>query len=316
MKTWLYLINPFITATNGSYRAMKKIASYTVAALTSKQADPFFASLLAAVQVPNTQYVAAYNDWLSQRGVQKSNTGSLKDLLKELSKTKIYDWDIAIQQLYRVNSPQYIALLPYRRVPFQTGSQLDKISAVKALATAIGSDAALQTIKTDVLAFYAKLTAAYDVQKGSISSTGVNSDAVEAARITIAEELYSVLGKLMDYYKVTPDKAAAYFDLQTIRNHEQTIFKHDIKAAETLLALTHTFEIDEEILLINRGSTALQFALVSSSTEPLANSVINVAANTEQTLKAQDLGKIATCRFLKVYNTSSTTSGAYTIELL
>lgn len=89
----------------------------------------------------------AYQSWSTGKGLQKGKTTSLYSQFKLLSSQKIEDWDIAIQQVYKQNTPQYVSLLPNRRKPFQTGSQESRINAVGTLSEAIGADAALQNCK-------------------------------------------------------------------------------------------------------------------------------------------------------------------------
>jgi hypothetical protein len=316
MKLWSFLNNVFLSATSNSYRAMKKIGNFTVAALDAKKSDPFFNSLLTLLLPYVTTYNNAYSTWVSKLGTQMGHTASLKDLLKQLSTEKIETWDLAIQNLYRDTTAQYIALLPYHRIPFQNGSQDDRITAVEALIKAIGDDTKLKDIKKEIQDFYDQLATDYNTQKGSKSSTSNNSDAVEAARIASATMLYGILGELMSHFKATPAEVGNYFDLQTLRNIEQSVYKHDINGGETLLAVTNTFEAEEEVRLVNRGLTILHFALVKEVAENIGDTFIAVAPNSEQTIDAALLGNIATNRYLKVMNTDANLKGAYTVELV
>ena len=316
MKTWSFLFNPFYNATVNSYRAMNKIANYTASALDKRKADAFFNSLLVALLPSVTNYTNAYATWVSQLGLQISSSQSLASLLAELSATKIEDWETAIKGVYKSTTPQFTALFPFHRIPFQNGSQTDRMNAVLALSKAIGSDADLAKVKTEVDAFYALLAAAYNAQKGNITGTGTNSDAVEAARVAVATELYGTLALLMNHYKDNPTEVANFFDLQTIRNHEQTIFKHDINAGETLLAVTHTFDAGEEVRLVNRGATELHFILTKETTDVVGVTAVVVAANSQIVINATTLGDIVNNRYLKVLNVDANLKGAYTIELV
>jgi len=315
MRPWIYLTNPFLVATEGSYRSMKKIGNFTSTALDSKAGNSFFDGLQTNLKPFVTNFNTSYNNWYSKKGQQLGQSSNLKTMLKTLSSDKIKEWDLEIQRQYKDHSPQYIALLPYHRIPFQSGSQRDKLDAIQTLITSIGSDTKLQTLKTEITSFYTDLKAAFDSQKGSIQNTGNHSNEVEAARIALAKELYGTLGQLMSHYKEQPELVADFFDMQTLRNHEQSIFKHDIKAGETLVALTHTFDTDEEIELINRGSTKLLIALVADANSDMPATATVLAANSSIVVLASTLGDIKS-RFLKVQNTDAAHAGAYTIELL
>jgi len=316
MKTWSYLINPFLTATENSQRSMKKICNFSINALKAQPTDVFLAARLVILSPFVTQYNLLFDTWFNNQAAQLGQSANLKDLLIQLRSQKIRDWDIAIQVVYKSGTPQYIALLPHHRTPFQKGSQLDIMGAVSTLSLSINNDVALADVKADVDAFYILLKDAYEAQKSSIAGTGNGSDALETQRISVSTQLYSLLGLLMDYYKETPEKTGNLFDLQTIRNHEQSIFKSNIAANETLLAMTHTFDADEEMIFINRGKTALAVALLPDENSPMGIKIITIAANSKQLIKLQDLADITTCRFLKVQNLSDLLEGAYTIELI
>ncbi len=76
-----------------------------------------------------------------------------------------------------------MALLPDRRTPFQNGSQTDRKSAVQALSDAIDADDDLVAVRVDVNAFYTQLSEALSAQKGNISGTKGNSNAVDKGRV-------------------------------------------------------------------------------------------------------------------------------------
>ena len=190
------------------------------------------------------------------------------------------------------------------------------MNAVSALSMSIGDDIKLQTTKAEIDAFDSLLKQAFQVQKTSIASSGNGSELLETSRITVAEQLYSLLGLLMDYYKKTPEKVANFFDLETIRNHQQSIFRAAVAPNTTVLALTHTFDVDEELIFINRGKTDLNLALLQESTYDIGIEFITIKTKSKQLIKLQDLADITTCRFLKVQNKDVNLAGAYTIELL
>ena len=180
------------------------------------------------------------------------------------------------------------------------------------------TDPALVTLKSDVDAFDLLFKTAFENQQGEESGTGNASDDLEAARIRLGVELYSTLGLMMDHYQLTPDKITNFFDLQTIRNHEQSVFRSNIKPGELLQELTHTFYADEEILFINRGNTILRVIVLDyiDGIPVWSNKFVEIPPKSQKTIKATEIGDPATCRFLKVLNMSDDTAGAFTIELL
>ena len=316
MKTWIYLSNPFLNVTDDSYRTCKKIADFTLNALHANPADVFLNGLYLGLKPTVDTFNNRYTDWTAQMGAQKGKTSQLTINLKTLQSQKIENWDIKIQNVYAQGSPEYIALLPNRRVNFQTGSQEDRINAVKTLGQALTGIASLATVKTDVDAFYTTIKANFDIQKSNLTTTSSASDAVEIARVAVCIELYNVLAQLMSHFKSNPIQADAYFDMQSIRNHEQTFFKGTLHAGELKLAMTHTFIIAENVRLINKGNTALRFGLCPLATSEIDDTTfIDVPANDEMIVESSLLGDLAN-RFLKVKNLDSSQGAKYNIMLL
>jgi hypothetical protein len=316
MRTWIFLTNTFLVITENSYRTAKKIGDYTLAALQAKSTDPFIGPIYTAFKPIVDAYNAAYNFWLSKIGTQKSFTNDFVMNLKLLSSSKIKQWDIAVQGQFLEGTTKYIAIFPNHRTPFQHGSQEDRIAACEALSIALVGIAPLASTKADVDAFIVLLKSNFNTQKGSLSNTATNSNALDAARITMCIELYSILGKLMSFYKTKPDNIAQFFDMETIRNHEQTFFKGTLHPSELELIMTHSFALGEQIRFVNRGTTTLRFALVSLANSPMSNSnFVDVAPNDEAFVEAEQLGDIA-YRFLKVLNTEATAGNKYSAMLL
>lgn len=324
-RSWIFLSNPFLVVTDGSYRKMKIIGDYTLAALQSAVpptppaakavAHVPFSDLVDLLQPLVTDYNSSYINWLSSQGTQKGKTQSLTGLLKNLQSKQIEDWDLAIQQVYRQDTPQYMMLLPQRRKPFQQGSQEDRMAAVGALNIAIGTDPVLQTLKTDVSNTYDALVAANNTQKGSKTSTSGNSDAVEAARITLGQGLYSVLGSLMSYYYENPDEIARFFALEELRSKEQNIYNQDIKGGETKALFARTFTDGEMLKLTDRGDTILNIALVHEKNDSMPADSFALQPHEEETVPASALGAAGN-RFLIIKNMNATEKGAFSVEVV
>ncbi len=320
-RPWIYLINTFLAVTADSYRAMKQIGDFTYAAVSTTAAtatDPekktFFTSLQTTLQPPVDEYDSAYVTWLSLQGAQKGQTRSLTDLLDDLRGTEIQAWDRAIQNVYLPGTPQYIALLPRHRTPFQSGSQQDRITAVGALSLATGKDDKLKDLHDKINAFYDELVTANNSQKGSKSTKNGSSAELEADRVALSTELYGVLGLLMNYFKATPDAIAPFFLIELLRNREQTEWEHTLKGDELRLALTHTFAEGELITLGNPGNTDLQVALVANKTDAMPDGAFLLKAGDQQTISPDMLGKPDN-RFLLVKNMSDTENGDYKIAI-
>lgn len=317
-RSWSFTNNPFLNCSKNSFPAMRKVGNFTVNALHKYPLDTFLAERYAAIAPLNKKYSDNYRIWDTQQATQLSNTASFKTLKKLLSSKLARKWDSSVQLTYDKDTDEYLAFFPHHRTPFQNGSNLSIMGAVTALSGSLGKDIALTVLNAEVAAFDTLLNAAFQKQQGEVADTVNSSDNLEDARIALGEELYCTLGLMMAHFKSSPEKITNYFDLETIRNHEQSIFRSNIKADELLLALTHTFYYDEEILFINSGNTFLRIALVddAQSIPSWVNKFVEIHPKSHITIPATDLGELPAARFLKVMNMSLDIAGAYTIELL
>ena len=316
MKRWTFLVNPFLAASQTSYVVMRKICNYTLNAVNKDPANVFMHTCYTTLNPFVNEFMLSFDTWRNNKAFSKGQTSNLSDLLFFLRSDKIREWDIQIQAIHPHSSPEYISLLPNYRTPFQSGSQLERMSAVNTLGIGLTNDVALATLKAEVVQFYLELKSAHNLQVAGKSNIGIGSDSVENARINMGVELYGVLGSMINHFKSTPDSITNYFDLETIRNHEQTTFRSKLAGDETVLAMKHTFGFEEEFILINRGKTTLRVALLAHQETPVGMLFIDVPPLTNKTIAAQDIGEIDTCKFLKVHNMDANLGGAYTIELL
>jgi hypothetical protein len=309
---WLYLQNPFLNATEKSFLKAMGISTYHDAALAAAKSDPGILECYNYYHPHHLNYKTAYDDWIEQGGEQQSETLNLNQLLLLLS-NKIRQWDIKIQNQYPSDTPAYKRLLPNRRQPFQNGTQLERVHAVEVLNLAIGTDESLTSVKTEVNNFNTLLQAAYESQKGDVSSTRTDSSTLDGFRVKMCEAQYADLGSLIKKFAATPERVGAFFDLQAIRHAEQTSFTGILKAGEVFTILKHTFAADDELVLINHGTEPLKFYL--GSAKNMQPGAVFVTVNSgAKTIVASELGDLKNT-FLTVLNTDTAHEAEFILEL-
>ncbi len=309
-KIWFFLSNPFLNATNESYPNAYQITVFHWAALNAAKKDPFFAALLATYQPIHDAFVAAYNQWTLQAGLQQGQTETIKQLFKDLN-VNIKTWDVAIQNVYTDTSPTYKGLLPHKRSPFQTGTQNDRLTAIQNLIDAIGSDASLAKVKTAVTNFQTTILAAMGSQKTALQKTGLDSDGVEASRIAMCIAQYANLGAMMQQFAATPNVIEPYFDLKNIRQEIQTVFTKELKPAEVYFIAKRSFKADDVLEFDNNGNTDIAFYIADKKDAATGTVVINVPAGESKSIVASELGDIANLHFLIAKNTNAAINGSF-----
>ena len=313
---WNFLINTFLVATKDSYRLALRIAKYHNDNLFVDIADP---NILAQYTLFHPLYQLlqhSYDLWHAKGGTQTGESVSLKLLLKELSSTKIQDWDIQIQVVHKPKTGEYKKLLPKHRNPFQSGSADERLSALNVLCTNLIGIVKLADLLAEVIAFTAIYKEALDTQQKSIITTGSFSDAVEAARIEMCECMFGNYGRLLGFNQKTPKVIAKYFPLKYIQNTHQVVFMHIIKAGKEYNVVKHTFKPGDQLLITSYSAASFRVFLGYAKDEDGTGKGIVQTGNAHSTIDVSALGDITKDLYLTVINLDKNIDADFEIEFL
>ncbi len=313
-KPWSFTQNPFKNATSDSYKLAVRISTYHLAALVVKAGDPFFDTMIASYTPLHNALDAAYNNWKAQGGTQQGETLQLTQLLALLS-TQIKKWDITIQGVFDNTTPDYKKLLPDNRIPFQRGTQTQRMAAVAALAINLDGIVPLATLRTEVLAFETQLNTTMQAQKGNLSVTKTESEIVEAARLAACTGMYANLGALMQRFAPVPESIDQYFDLPAIRSGAQLVFTGDTNPLQHENIFKHTFQANDKLELKNEGNTSLTFYLAPQKNDIAGANTVIVPAGASQTINVNVFGNLSNTYF-NVYNPDEINKGEWTVEFV
>jgi hypothetical protein len=306
--------NPFLSVTENSFLNALKLSTFHDNALSANKSDPVFAALYLAYHILHLAFVADYNAWVLQGGKQHGKTLTLQQLLQLLESTKIQQWDVSVQNIYPKSTNEYKIIFPRHHKPFQSGTQIEIISALNVLSGALASDTKLAAIKTDVDNFIILLEGGHSTQKESQDTTKTMVSTLEASRIAICIAMYANLGALIQKFAATPEKVLQFFDMTILERTSQSFFTGHLKASEVYTIVKHTFGADDKIYLSNEGTTTLKFYL-SNTKDALPSTLSVTLASGNQTILANTLGAL-TDTYLTVQNTSTTQMGSFEIEIL
>ena len=315
-EQWSYIRNVFLIVTKNSFRLALRISKIHDSALKSKIADAFILAMYTAFHIVNEAYADAYGKWVSKKTLQQGATLAFSNLLDLMRNAKINAWDAAIAAVYPKGSPKYKALLPNGHSPFQTGSQEDRIAALNGLIKAIGTDAALATLKAELILFYTDINDADDLQKQLMSDVQTASSELETARVTMCVTMYADLGGLMQHYAEDTSPIGAFFDLKGIRKGQQELFMGSVKKLSFKKIAKKTVLATDQVLLENTGVTELRFYYSATQDGAIGAMFVSVAADKQVTVNASDLGDVTTNHFLMVSNPDTINKGEFTVEFL
>jgi len=226
---WSKTINFFLAIVLRTKVGAKAIFDALDANLHAADADADIMELYLIFHPLCVDMDAKYLVWDSLKSSNLSNTLGVKDLLAELSSTKIRIWDNDIQRIYDITTTRYKALLPHRRTPFQEGKASLKVAAIANLLVAIGSDASLATTKTDVLAFQLQLNTAIATSSSQNTSIGTATTDLQASIIEGAAGMMCVYGGLIKKYYKTLIVVNDFFPVALMKKIMQTDFTATLK---------------------------------------------------------------------------------------
>lgn len=311
---WMYAQNTFLNCTTGSFRKGVRISIFHDAALDAAKTNPFFLALFNAYHPLHLALLEAYSTWKTSTNAQEGLTLAVENLIETLSGTKIRDWHVAVQVVFNITTDEYKAIFPNNRSPFQTGSQSDRLLAVKSLSKALEHIESLTAVKASIDEFYTLLNNAMSALNGGISTISDNRSEVEKARVAMCVEQYTNVGALIQKFAATPEEISKYFDLKAIRTSAQSIFTGQLKAGEAHTVAKHTFKADDDVVLDNPGTTDLLYWLASHKDSPIGALFVTVPAGQTLTLTAKEIGNIPNL-YLMVQNASSVAGGEFEVEI-
>jgi hypothetical protein len=314
---WHYCFNQFYVVTTGNYKLMSIILADHYARLQANSSDIIVSGLVTRTTPVVKSYADAYSAWLTSRATYRGSTKSFENLVKELSSTKIKQWDIAIQGSYLDGTPEYISLLPNGRGPFQKGNYEQKILEVKSLGERLLAYPALSATMDDVNDYYSTIDGARNKQQTDEEQVRLKSEALETARIVAANMMYANLGLLMDKFNKEPERSELYFDLSLIMSppKDEDTYSGTIAGGDTDNITSENFLDTTIFKLYNNGSTSLKFFTSNSATGAVDDIGFVLEPGTNAVKTAAELGA-ADNKFLNVTNLDPSNQGMWVVIMM
>lgn len=315
-RPWSPINNLFDNATKHSFTKAHRIGNYTIASLKAQMTDPAILTLYTFLLTLYTAYDAAFIAWLVQQGTKAGSTDSLHLLMDQIV-PNLDEWEYEIRGTYKKSTPQFKAIFPKSRYSFELGKQDDRITAINTLNATLLTIPALATTSAKVTTFANLLNNAYSSQKGNISTKVINSDLLERARINLVDGMYYVLGGLMQKYYKSRSTIADYFDVQTLRDLQQSDFTGRNAPGVIVVIAKRTLQVGYIFIFDNTGtSTPLQLFVSPNDTPTVVGAkMIEVPANTVMQVNVDTIRVNSTDAYICVYNPSDTLTGTWEMAL-
>jgi len=318
-EEWHYLVNQFDNATNDNDKLAYKASLFHKSRLFERMnafpLDLDYPILYNRYNPLHLDLETKYFDLINKGGVQKGKTLTLDQELKLLP-GRINKYDILIQNVHEKGSERYVELFPKGHKPFYSGSKDNRIAAVGTFNTGIGSEVALAAVKLLVVGTFNDLINARNVQQGAKGSKTTGSGIFEAARYAAMVGQYRNLGFMINKFPETPDMIRPLFDVESLTNPQQTIWRGHLDILENHPALIRTFQAGDMMRLKSTGKGGLM-AYLSSTPGGTDSTKVVVAAGQELKFDVAlfNVSDYSTHRYLTIINISETFETRFIIEL-
>jgi hypothetical protein len=288
---WQYFNNQMQVVGQRNYKLAMAISSYhyaTLKAASETKPDPDFTTLYQRYAPLHLALKEEYSKWHSQDGKKQGETLNVNQLLAQMA-DHMKVWLPKIQLVHPKDSARYEAIFPQRTAGFYKGAKEIRISAVGVLKTALTNEPALSDVLVEVTAYHTQLVNARQQQ---LSAKGQTKSSVNTLRKAVAAAMlmqYRNLGFMLDKWGEQYKRIAPFFDLQTIRQRPQQVFRGTLGPAESHAVLVHTFTADDELQLKITGPSGALFYLASHPNGTNSNPV-EVQANQPLTVAVNQFG--------------------------
>jgi len=227
-KQWHYTYNQFEVQTVGNYKKMYILSTDHYGKLQNESQNeppaipgiilPTIQDLLDRFEPVEREYEVRYTAWSNARGIYKGETDRFEQFLEELKENKVPRWETLVMVEFPKGSPDFVIIFPQGRKPFNNTNRDLRIAEIERFANSLQNYPQLVAVMNDALAFYTQISQTRDHQQAMEDDVKLKSDALEAQRQLVAEEMYLNLVILLTKFYKTPTDVERFFELQLIRS--------------------------------------------------------------------------------------------------
>lgn len=304
-----FFINPFLVATQNSYKLMLSIGEDHKARLLNLQADAEIADILATYDPILQAYKTADQNLQSAEGTYEGKTQTVEELFEKLNSEKLPYWEGQIHSVYYKGTPAEKAFFPDSRKPFHNGTYEQRISSIKVLGErcALDASAVVVAVSVNILAFHTQIEGARVLQQSQgEGAVAALRNLRETARVLLCEELYGDMGLLMHKHRAKPLDIDQYFEMKYLRSAGDSAVPYTIAPDEVKNIMNDVEAGDVTGTKIKNTSdedVTLQIYFAASPSEPPSDTTLTLHQSETKVLDEATLGTLQP--FLNVVNTSS-----------
>lgn len=299
------LNNFFDNSTKNNHKKMLSFSTDHKHKLDEGKHDPAIAELVDLIKQPYDDFQQTYASVVSNYGYYQGKTQQTETLFNDLGR-KVKQWDIAVQNVYMDDTPEYTMIFPNKRGAFQKGTYETRLEAVRALEMSLDRFPDLATVLSDVQAFRQKIEISRAEQQAVEKRDQDLRIALEEKRTALAKVMHRIFGKLLFIYGDQYTRIEAYYELQYFQRSTNTTasdFKL-IPANSRVKAIDGIFKEVDQFVLSNKGNVPLGFFVTDDELSPTPADMTILQANESQVYSLEELTDGKPARLLLVVNLS------------
>ncbi len=324
-REWIFGINTFEVQTRSSFKKMLSLTLDHYGKL-ARAADlsPNFVPLRDDYKPLHDAFQNIYSSWKGAEGSHEGSTLDIEGLLAQLN-TEIKKWEGTVRYVFPEDTPNERSIFPNKRVPFQSGTYEQRISAVKTLTEKLATFTAqplLLTLSTAVLSFYNTIEAVRLSQTGDEISISQQSSFLENQRITCAIGMYGNLGRIMYLFRQNPVDVEKFWDMSLLRNIPASAYTEELTVDPAAIVTAALSDAEREkvdaatrVFFRNRSAASVHLKVGYSAAAGTAPTLsVTIEQDTERELSASELGWSSDKKYLVVQN-EDTETGILSLEV-
>jgi len=292
-----------------------EISSKVLVALESQSGtDTRIADEVTYMQPINLILQQAGIDYNASFESRTGDTQSLKDFEKTMP-AEVKVWWRMLTDVYAEGTPKFNTFWGHGNTWFYYFSRTINLQHMNSLVTNIGTDAALATLKTRVLAFIGSYQAKIDEQTGEKTElkTDTSNFATAVTNSTVA--LLMIYSGLVRIFNGDLSKVVAFFPMELIYiASKMREYRRLIPAASRRKICSRKWKAGDKIILKNNRTVDLFIGLAENK-DGIVTSWYKLAAGVTVTVDPSDLGDTA-LKALIVQNNDLTTQGDITVTII
>jgi len=216
--SWPYSNNPFKSQHNSPFVKFIVILNYTMTALKAvKDDDPEYQAMLELLTPFWAQYEELYAIWLAAKGPSEGSVEAFAEILRQES-AQVHLWDMGIQQKYLNTTIEWKKMFPDKLSGFYAPTTEEgKVIEVQAFVNRTLVYPMVTTISEMAIAYYKIMEKGLQVKDSDLKALTKASTNLKDYQDLVADQLFGILGSLMNFHQTTPIKTETFFDLEEMR---------------------------------------------------------------------------------------------------